>query len=355
MNSLPVVLNGGEEEKENCLFALLKKVKEETLLLRESLEIPEQQSIIAFRGEPQDYKETKLLPSLYRRKLSIKQEIKLFDLLNDYQVIGEKEKTNLQKAIAAQHYLATSRLLDITFNVLVATYFATTYENHLSNKDGYLYVFCLPQHFSPSSKYIEKYYNDMLLENQNELILKKNFKVVTHGHFNERIKLQRGGFIFFPASNMTRIPDCFYKRIRIDGKQKENIRKQLAEFFSIYESTLFPEKDKLSDVIFEGIDKTLEGCKTDNTLESELDSYFENLEYEINSYVKSKISKRDVVRQLRKYEQDLFCALNELEKKVKDKEEDMSRLNEIRRRACHDFEYLRVYYTKRSYQYGIKG
>lgn len=348
-DSLPILLNEVEEEKEICLFTLLKKVKEKTMVLRESLEIPEQQSIIAFRGEPQDYKATKLLPSLYRRNLSIKQEIKLFDLLNDYQVIGEKEKTNLQKAIAAQHYLATSRLLDITFNVLVAIYFATAYED---DEDGYLYVFCLPQHFSPSSKYIEKYYNDMLLEDQNELILKKNFKVVTHGHFNERIKLQRGGFIFFPASNITRIPNCFYKRIRIDGKQKEKIRKQLAEFFSVYESTIFPEKDKLSDVIFEGINKTLEGCNTENILESELDSYFENLEYEINSYIKSKEPKRNVMRQLRKYEQDLFFALNELEKKVKEK--DMSRLRDIKRRACHDFEYLRLYYEKRSYQNGIK-
>ncbi|MGE7633615.1 FRG domain-containing protein [Bacillus paramycoides] len=337
----------GVEKIEECLFELLKRVKEETLLLKESLEIPEKQSIIAFRGEPQDYEGTKLLPSLYRRGLSSKQEIKLFDLLNDYQVIGEKDKTNLQKAIAAQHYLATSRLLDITYNVLVAIYFATAYENDKGDKDGYLYVFCLPQHFSPSSKYIEKYYNDMLLENQNELILKKNFKVVTHGHFNDRIKLQRGGFIFFPASNITRIPSCFYKRIKISGKKKENIRKQLAEFFSIYESTLFPEKDKLSDVIFEGIDKTLEGCKTDNTLEAELDSYFENLEFEINSYIKNKEPKENVMRQLRKYEQDLFCALDELEKKVKAKGEDMGRLNEIRRRACHDFEYLRVYYTKR--------
>ncbi|WP_242304025.1 FRG domain-containing protein [Bacillus cereus group sp. BfR-BA-01350] len=343
-------MNGNEvEKKEECLFGLLERVKEETLLLKASLEIPEKQSVVAFRGEPQDYKETKLLPSLYRKGLSPKQEIKLFDLLNDYQVIGEKEKTNLQKAIAAQHYLATSRLLDITFNVLVAIYFATAYENDKGDKDGYLYVFCLPQHFSPSSKYIEKYYNDMLLENQSELILKKNFKVVTHGHFNDRIKLQRGGFIFFPASNITRIPNCFYKRITINGEKKEKIRKQLAEFFSIYESTLFPEKDKLSDVITEGIEKTLEGCKIDNTLESELDSYFENIEFEINSFVKNNVHKKDVMRQLRKYEQDLFCAFNELEKKVKAKEEDMSRLNRIRQRACHDFEYLRISYIRRSY------
>ena len=204
-----------ETDSEESLFKLLNRVEGITKELRTSLKISKENSIVAFRGEPQDYGDTKLLPSLYRKKLSVKQEIKLFELLKDYKVIGKEEMSNLQKAIAAQHYLATSRLLDITFNVLVAIYFATSSkEDDKEKRDGYLYIFCLPQHFSPSSKYIEQYYDNMLSENKREFVLKKNFKVITHGYFNERVKLQSGGFIFFPASNITRIPECFYKKVK---------------------------------------------------------------------------------------------------------------------------------------------
>ncbi|QWG37796.1 FRG domain-containing protein [Bacillus mycoides] len=333
------------EQKEDSLFNLLLEIEKETKELKKSLQISDSKSIIAFRGEPRDYEGTKLLPSLYRQKLTVQQEIKLFDLLNDYNVIGREEKKNLQKAIAAQHYLATSRLLDITFNALVAIYFATSYEKEKQSEDGYIYIFCLPQHFSPSSEYIEKYYDDMLKENGNELILKKNFKVVTHGCFNERIKLQKGGFIFFPASNITRIPSCFYRRIKIEGRNKKLIRKQLADYFAVYESTLFPEKDKLSDVIFESIKKDFALEDTGNNIESELNSYFENLVYEINSYVyKQELTqelKKNIMRRVRKYEQDLFFALDQLEEKIE--KEGTSRLLDVKRKARHDFENLRAY------------
>lgn len=329
-------------ETEDNLFTILNKVEETTRHLRDSLNISEENSIIAFRGEPQDYGDTKLLPSLYRKELSVKQERKLFELLNDYNVIGKEENSNLQKAIAAQHYLATSRLLDITFNVLVAIYFATSYsKDNKDNQDGYLYIFCLPQHFSPSSKYIEQYYDNMLSENKRKLLLKKNFKVVTHGYLNERIILQRGGFIFFPASKITRIPECFYEKVKINNRDKEYIRKQLKEFFSIYESSIFPEKDKTSEIIFEGLDKNFKDFNSIDSINFERKIYFENLKYEVDYYSNKKIkSTTEILRIIRKNEKDFFTSLNELEKHVSEEKE---MIKEVREKAIHDFNNLKIY------------
>ncbi|MDM5452152.1 FRG domain-containing protein [Peribacillus simplex] len=335
-----------ETESEDTLFKLLNRVEQITRELRTSLKVSEENSIIAFRGEPQDYGETKLLPSLYRKKLSVIQEKKLFELLKDYNVIGNEEMSNLQKAIAAQHYLATSRLLDISFNVLVAIYFATSSnEEYKEKRDGYLYIFCLPQYFSPSSKYIEQYYDNMLLENNRQFILKKNFKVITHGYFNERVKLQRGGFIFFPASNITRIPECFYKKVKIHHEAKKIIRKQLTEFFSIYESSIFPEKDKTSEVIFEGVDKKNKDYNSVHSINFEREIYFDNLKYELDYYSLNK-NKTETMRILRKYEQDFFTSLNGLEKQVSNDEETFKTLTDVRARAKHDFENLKNYAKK---------
>lgn len=106
--------------------------------------------LIAFRGEPQDYGPTKLTPSLFRDSDYVAKEEHLFELFCDYN-IASQSASNIEKAIEAQHYASISRMLDISFDVLVSLYFVCKKD---SDHDGYLYVFAFPEHYSPHSKYI---------------------------------------------------------------------------------------------------------------------------------------------------------------------------------------------------------
>ena len=96
----------------------------------------------------------------------------------------------------------------------------------------------------------------------------------------------------------------------MNHEAKKIIRKQLTEFFSIYESSIFPEKDKTSEVIFEGVDKKIKDFNSIHSINFEREIYFENLKYELEYYSKNK-NKTENMRILRKYEQDfLLLSMN---------------------------------------------
>lgn len=78
--------------------------------------------IIAFRGEPIDYRDTALMPSIFRNG-NRKYESLSYDLAIDYRLNNANDQY-VDQATNLQHYIALSRMLDITFNCLVALYFA---------------------------------------------------------------------------------------------------------------------------------------------------------------------------------------------------------------------------------------
>ena len=79
------------------------------------------ENIVAFRGEAKDYGGTALTPTWFRD--GYHSEHKLLELMEDYNITNENNVTTLKKLVDAQHYLEISRLLDITFNSLIALYF----------------------------------------------------------------------------------------------------------------------------------------------------------------------------------------------------------------------------------------
>lgn len=115
----------------------LKKVEEEVdSLIERHKKVTNTNCLIAFRGENKDYEETKLMPSLFRNENYIEKEKYLFELLDDYGFIQPNQKRNIEKAIEAQHYIAISRMLDITFNLFVAIFFACKGNE---NENGIIY------------------------------------------------------------------------------------------------------------------------------------------------------------------------------------------------------------------------
>ena len=250
---------GVNENNEKCedvymgvVSSYLDKITEEIeFLQKKHYKKYDSRALIAFRGEPRDFMDTKLMPSIFREPPLISKEKHLFELFCDYELI-EHNKRNIDKAIETQHYASISRMLDVTFNAAVALYFACSN----NEDDGFVYVFCFPKYYSPHSNYIEDFYTDILKSKEIKTYF-KNFKVFSHTYSNDRIKAQSGGFIFFPGDTYSPINHIYYKRIEIKKEDKEKILEELDVIFHINKARLFPEKDKIVEIIINANNKLI--------------------------------------------------------------------------------------------------
>ena len=293
----------------HAIFNVLKEVSKKIEKLNLKFSRYQSDQVTAFRGESRDWGNTSLTPSIFRMPINFNQENELFDLLEDFDIAKGRDLSNLDKATEAQHYMAFSRLLDITFNVLPAIYFAceSDFEHNAS-----LYIFSFPEHYSPHSGYLREYF-DLVLD-ETKPTFYKNFKVITHSFSNERIKSQSGGFILFPSREYYAIPDLYYEVITINKDEKKIILNELEKFFNISNATIYPEKDKRRDYITKRIKKNGTLCK-ENSVEAEVDSFLQmaSLEAQITisecknldtRVIKSIIGNK--LREFRKSEADLI-------------------------------------------------
>lgn len=290
------------EKKSGCLPAYITQIKEKVAeLSSRHRAFLKTEPLIAFRGESNDYGDTKLTPSLFRDSSYVAKESHLFELFCDYNIVDPKA-SNIEKAIETQHYASISRMLDISFDVLVALYFACT---HPDEHDGYVYVFAFPEHYSPHSKYIEEFYINVL--EGKHIAYSRNFKVFSHSVTNDRIKAQKGGFIFFPGKEFHPINDCYYERILISKNHKREILEDLEALFQITKATLFPEKDKVAEIITNKFKGNIYTTKS-VSLENEIESFFSRIDYELKIlHLKGKTAdKKRVMRWLRKEQDDLI-------------------------------------------------
>lgn len=295
--------------------------------------------LIAFRGEKTDYKNTKLMPSLFRDKTYIEKEKYLFELLDDYGFLNKGIDRNIEKAIEAQHYIAISRMLDITFSILPALYFACQPQSMGQNENGgVVYIFCFPEHYSPHSQYIEQFYSGVLNETE-DITYSSNFKVISHSFSNERIKAQVGGFIFFPGKEFRAIPEVYYEKLEIKEDDKEQILKDLALVFNINKATLFPEKDNIIPIIEKRF-KEESYIKREITVKGEINCYFDRLDYELKLESASGERKNQdrLLRYIRKEKSDLLFYVNTVA--------DTSELKEEMIKYIEDtFQYLYLKYV----------
>ena len=296
-----------EEKKNGYLPDYIAQIKEKVAeLSSRHRTFLKTEPLIAFRGESKDYGDTKLTPSLFRDSSYVDKESHLFELFCDYNIVDSKA-SNIEKAIETQHYASISRMLDISFDVLVALYFACA---HPEEHDGYVYVFAFPEHYSPHSKYIEEFYTNVL--NGKHIAYSRNFKVFSHSFTNDRIKAQKGGFIFFPGKEFHPINDCYYERILISKNHKREILEDLEALFQITKATLFPEKDKIAEVITNKFKGNIYATKS-VSLENEIESSFSRINYELKILrLKGEAAdKTKVMRWLRKEQDDLINYTNQ--------------------------------------------
>ena len=174
-------------------------------------------------------------------------EKNLFDTMRQNKL---SESSNyLDNAIDAQHGEFPSRLLDVSYNCLTALYFAVTPYYHLDedaydDKDGWVFIFFLDEIFSPSAQNTNQNYEAIIERKEKwlqEPLLGKNFKFIDHTKLNNRIVAQQGAFLLFQGDLAEELPQSMYYGIRIPGKAKPTLRRELKQMFGIHTGSIYPE------------------------------------------------------------------------------------------------------------------
>lgn len=247
-----------------------------------------------YRGECEIY-ETSCRPNIFRKNVLETNEFfekSLFDSMRQNYL--SSDKSYLTNAIDAQHGEFPSRLLDVSYNSLVALYFAVTpYYHHEPDKfdkiDGMVFVFSIDDIFSPSAKNISDNYDAVINRDkawlENQIIFEKNHKFIDHTKLNKRIVAQQGAFILFQGQDASDLPPNIVCGIRIPGEKKKILREELSLLFGIHTGSIYPEMMNLVEDITEKSKKTnseIFCCKNELkyvlvNLKKELDYYLEYL------------------------------------------------------------------------------
>ena len=237
---------------------------------------------VCFRGQADE--NWKLLPSVFRKCPQNNQYPNEYRLFNHSKNVAWRYlqhcKTNLDKMVVLQHYRLKTRLLDLTFNPLVALYFACAEE--MDTKGA---VYCFTNVTDCAEKYasviadaisllececIDCNAKKLITEEQLELwekeykiqdkfsLLKKKLAEPLFFHSpynNERIISQKGAFIiaplFTPKGKIYKGRNMDYRRMNniIDSefaiiKNKRKLLKEL-DLLGINESTIYPDLEHL--------------------------------------------------------------------------------------------------------------
>ena len=254
-----------------------------------------------YRGEPECYP-TPCRPNLFRRGVLAENrffEKNLFDAMRQNKLTGEKRY--LDNAIDAQHGEFPSRLLDVSYNCLVALYFAVTpyyhaEENSLDREDGMVFLFFLDEIFSPSARNTNDNYRAIIDRKPawcQEPLFQKNIKFIDHTKLNPRIIAQQGAFMLFQGDEAEELPKRMFCGIRIPKEAKPKLRSQLKNLFGIHTGTIYPE---ISNLVRELTHKSRQLNTQAFTCENELYYALAQLERELDFYLDYALTQQREAR-----------------------------------------------------------
>ncbi len=254
-----------------------------------------------YRGEPECYP-TPCRPNLFRRGVLAENrffEKNLFDAMRQNKLTGEKRY--LDNAIDAQHGEFPSRLLDVSYNCLVALYFAVTpyyhtEENSLDREDGMVFLFFLDEIFSPSARNTNDNYRAIIDRKPawcQKPLFQKNIKFIDHTKLNPRIIAQQGAFMLFQGDEAEELPKRMFCGIRIPKEAKPKLRSQLKNLFGIHTGTIYPE---ISNLVRELTHKSRQLNTQAFTCENELYYALAQLERELDFYLDYALTQQRETR-----------------------------------------------------------
>lgn len=240
-------------------------------------------SVVVYRGESQIYK-TPCQPNIFRNKNFSEDEffeLNLFsEMAANHLTTGQ---THLEMAIDAQHGGFPSRLLDVTYNILTALYFAVTpyytkEESSEDDKDGAVYLFFLQKSYCPTGKNITEAYDACITHDvewfANQDVFQKNHKLIDHIKKNPRIIAQQGAFLLFQGDNLSSFPKFRYKKILVKKEDKAQVRTELKNLFGIHTGSIYPEEFNL---VQEMVSRSRMVSSDSFSLQNEVELVFQNL------------------------------------------------------------------------------
>lgn len=225
---------------------IIKNISNFIEIIQESIKEFDQHfkdSQTVFRGQSDSQYD--LVSSLFREKRYSNFEYNLIHFLRSSKFVEEEDE--LEIAIRAQHYGYHTRLLDVTYNSLIALYFACQDNN---DKDGAVFIINVDRFLPPTSIELSDLYKrliknyDILEElsvgNRSPLIIEtiKN---------NDRIIAQSGAFLIFYNSNHKLDYVNRVIKLEIPKKLKQTILNQLDKSFKITKGSVFPDIESNSD------------------------------------------------------------------------------------------------------------
>ncbi|MFT9008780.1 MAG: FRG domain-containing protein [Bifidobacterium sp.] len=211
-------------------------------------------NLFVYRGEPKQY-DTHGMPNLFRGDTAKSfQEYSQYEknILDEFISHGfSSGKNYLQTAIDAQHGGFPSRLLDVSFNSLVALFFAVhDPQSEHAEENAVVYIYAVDKLYSPSSENIQLLYNQILNgELSKDRIAGYNHIYIDYINSNKRIISQKGGFILFPGKEYVPLPPSREKFILIDHRSKRKILNDLNFFFGINVGNIYPESNNNVDYL----------------------------------------------------------------------------------------------------------
>ncbi len=269
--------------------------------------------ITVFRGETVDYGETACQPNIFRNGYLDNNEFFEKNVLDEMSANHiAKGDSYLEKAINAQHGGFPSRLLDVSYNSLIALFFAITpfYTEKITKTDkenGYVYVFYLDEMFCPVGDGVKDNYEELICRKKKwyscSTLFNRNFKLIDHIKINQRIIAQQGAFILFQGLDAQPLPKSFYTRIKINSDAKEELRRELKQLFGIHMGTVYPEENNLVDII---LDKSRVTNSRGFELENELELVLRSLERDLDDYLCLIVVEKNGNKKIREMEKLIF-------------------------------------------------
>ena len=241
-------------------------------------------------------------------------------------ILDEVKSNNLSKSIDcleiamdAQHGGFPSRLLDITFNSLIALFFAITPHYTMKikehdNVDGRVIVYAVDKMTTSKTETIMKIYKELVNEKKYNSRLDAYFHLfIDFVDLNSRIKAQQGGFILFGGNQFVPIPTGKFEEITIPKEFKEELRQQLDLYFGINMGTIYPEPDNKADYIITRASKVENNIDYYSMIKEEIEFNIINkidyIKFELGG-IEGNVTKS--LQELAYYMHDVVISLNTL-------------------------------------------
>lgn len=208
-----------------------------------------------FRGQAD--KNWRYIPKLFRKKGWFDNEALMREEITQKNAEQFVDLDPFKIIAKMQHYGAPTRLLDFTFNPLIALYFACS-DDAQKNKDGSV-ALCRISMFKEEELPLEIFLQKAFINRQTTLMkvnadnLQPFFQsagvvgVIPEAN-NDRIKNQEGCFALFTYSgeyaevfNPIEGNDCIKEKMIIPSECKQNILNELEQYYDINEAFVYPE------------------------------------------------------------------------------------------------------------------